>query len=58
MGVELLMILYTEKQLEVLYRIYARHQNRNGIAFMKLENFRDLFEEQQSYLMGEINDAS
>lgn len=58
MGVELLMILYTEKQLEVLYRIYARHQNRNGIAFMKLEDFRDLFEEQQSYLMGEINDAS
>ena len=58
MGVELLMILYTEKQLEVLYRIYARHQNRNGIAFMKLEDFRNLFEEQQSYLMGEINDAS
>ena len=58
MGVELLMILYTEKQLGVLYRIYARHQNRNGIAFMKLEDFRNLFEEQQSYLMGEINDAS
>tara|TARA_R110002020_G_scaffold198231_1_gene399455 strand:+ start:15086 stop:15247 length:162 start_codon:yes stop_codon:yes gene_type:complete len=53
------MILYTEDQLEVLYRIYARHQNRNGIAFMKLEDFRDLFEEQQSYLlMQEIENAS
>ena len=52
------MILYTEKQLEVLYRIYAVHQNRNGIAFRKLVDFRDLVEEQQSYLMGEINDAS
>jgi|TARA_R100000458_G_scaffold57401_1_gene63560 hypothetical protein len=48
------MFLYTEKQLGVLYKIYARHQNRNGLAFMKLEDFRDLFED----LMGEIYDAS
>jgi|TARA_R110002167_G_scaffold124368_1_gene303754 hypothetical protein len=53
------MLLYTEKQLEALYKIYARHQNRNGIAFMKLEDFRKLFEEQQSYLlMQEMDNAS
>ena len=53
------MLLYTEKQLEALYKIYARHQNRNGIAFMKLEDFRKLFEEQQSYLLlQEMDDAS
>ena len=34
------MVLYTENQLEALYKIYARHQNRNGLAFMKLEDFR------------------
>jgi hypothetical protein len=53
------MLLYTEKQLEALYGIYARHQNRSGLAFMKLEDFRKLFEEQQSYLlMQEIDHAS
>ena len=59
MGVELLMLLYTEKQLEALYKIYARHQNRSGLAFMRLEDFRNLFEEQQSYLlMQEMDNAS
>ena len=58
MDMELLMILYTEEQLEILYRIYAKHQSRSNLSFMKLEDFRNLFEEQQSYLMGEINDAS
>jgi len=53
------MVLYTENQLEALYKIYARHQNRNGLAFMKLEDFRALFEEQQSYLlMQEMANAS
>ena len=53
------MILYTENQLEALYRIYARHQNLSGLSFMKLENFRKLFEEQQSYLlMQEMDNAS
>ena len=47
------MLLYTEKQLVVLYKIYARHQNRNGLAFMKLEDFRNLFED----LLGEIENA-
>ena len=47
------MLVYTEKQLAVLYKIYARHQNRNGLAFMKLEDFRNLFED----LLGEIENA-
>ena len=55
---EVLVLMYTEEQLETLYGIYARHQSRAGLGFMKLEDFRALFEEQQSYLMGEINDAS
>tara|TARA_R110002020_G_scaffold45223_4_gene129532 strand:- start:613 stop:774 length:162 start_codon:yes stop_codon:yes gene_type:complete len=47
------MILYTEEQLEILYRIYAKHQSRSNLSFMKLEDFRSLFEEQQSYLLME-----
>lgn len=54
------MILYTEEQLELLYGIYAKHQNRAGVGFMKLENFRELFEEQQSFILGtvEINEVT
>ena len=47
------MILYTEKQLQILYGIYARHQSKAVLGFMKLEDFRSLFEEQQSYLLRE-----
>jgi len=45
------MILYTEKQLRILYGIYAKHQSKAGLSFMKLENFRALFEEQQSFIL-------
>jgi hypothetical protein len=45
------MILYTEEQLRVLYSIYAKHQSKAGLSFMKLENFRALFEEQQSFIL-------
>ena len=48
------MILYTEEQLQVLYGIYAKHQNRGGLGFMRLEDFRELFEEQQSFILGTI----
>jgi len=56
---ELVMLMYTEEQLETLYGIYARHQSRESLGFMKLEDFRALFEEQQSYLlMKEMYNAS
>ncbi|MFM1566121.1 MAG: hypothetical protein ACKJRP_04265 [SAR86 cluster bacterium] len=54
------MILYTEEQLQMLYGIYAKHQSKAGISFMKLEDFRDLFEEQQGFILGaiDINEAA
>ena len=56
---EFVMLMYTEEQLETLYGIYARHQSRASLGFMKLEDFRALFEEQQSYLlMKEMYNAS
>ena len=45
------MLLYTEEQLQVLYGIYAKHQSRAGVGFMRLEDFRELFEEQQSFIL-------
>jgi hypothetical protein len=48
------MLLYTEEQLQVLYGIYAKHQSRAGVGFMRLEDFRELFEEQQSFILGTI----
>jgi len=54
LDMELLMILYTEKQLQILYSIYAKHQSKSGLGFMKLEDFRELFEEQQSFILGDL----
>jgi len=44
----------------MLYGIYAKHQSKAGISFMKLEDFRDLFEEQQGFILGaiDINEAA
>ena len=39
------MILYTEKQLEDCYRQYCLHQVRQDMPFMKLEDFRNMFED-------------
>ena len=39
------MILYTEKQLEDCYRQYCLHQVRHDMPFMKLEDFRYMFED-------------
>ena len=39
------MILYTEEQLENCYRHYCLHQVRNNFPFMKLEDFRAMFED-------------
>jgi hypothetical protein len=39
------MILYTEEQLERAYKIYRIHQIEKELSFMKLEDFRILYEE-------------
>ena len=39
------MILYTEGQLEKCYKQYRLHQIRKDFSFMKLEDFRIMFED-------------
>ena len=39
------MILYLEKQLEDAYKIYRLSQVKKDMSFMKLEDFRLMFEE-------------
>ena len=39
------MVLYTEKQLEDAYRRYCLHQIKKDFSFMKLEDFRNMFED-------------
>ena len=43
-----MMLLYSDSQLNKAYRIYAKHQGKNNVPFMKLEDFRNMFEEQQT----------
>ena len=43
-------LLYTDEVLNTVYRIYARHQGKNNIPFMTLQDFRVMFEEQQTAL--------
>ena len=43
-------LLYTDEILNTVYRIYARHQGKNNIPFMTLQDFRIMFEEQQTAL--------
>lgn len=38
------MILYTEEQLEAAYKTYRMLHARNNVGFIKLEEFRVLFE--------------
>ena len=39
------MELYTEEQLDKCYRQYCLHQVRKDFSFMKLEDFRLMFED-------------
>ena len=39
------MILYLEKQLEDAYNIYRMHQVKKDMSFLKLDDFRLVFEE-------------
>jgi hypothetical protein len=43
-------LLYTEDVLNMVYRIYARHQGKHGVPFITLKDFRVMFEEQQTAL--------
>jgi len=47
------MILYTEKQLEDAYRIYCLHQIKKDFSFMKLEDFRAMFEDMMLIIYSE-----
>ena len=39
------MILYTEVQLENAYNVYRTHQVKRDMSFLKLEDFRLMFED-------------
>ena len=50
------MILYTEKQLNKAYRVYAKHQGINNVPFISLDSFRLMFEEQQDVLIEDLSE--
>ena len=39
------MILYLEDQLEAAYRKYCKHQAKQDMPFMSLDDFRNMFED-------------
>jgi len=43
-------LLYTDEILDTVYRIYAKHQGKNNVPFISLQDFRAMFEEQQTAL--------
>tara|TARA_R100000656_G_scaffold113060_1_gene85297 strand:+ start:504 stop:716 length:213 start_codon:yes stop_codon:yes gene_type:complete len=43
-------LLYTDEILDTVYRIYAKHQGKNNVPFISLQDFRVMFEEQQTAL--------
>jgi len=43
-------LLYTDEVLNTVYRIYAKHQGKNNVPFISLQDFRVMFEEQQTAL--------
>ena len=47
---ELLMVLYAESLLIMLYSIYLNHQTKTGLDVLQLEDFRLMFEEQQEVI--------
>lgn len=48
---ELLVILYSESMLEKVYKIYQMHQAKNNLPFMRLNDYREMFEEQQQMII-------
>tara|TARA_B100001013_G_scaffold340632_1_gene264099 strand:- start:1170 stop:1364 length:195 start_codon:yes stop_codon:yes gene_type:complete len=49
-------ILYSEKQLGIVYRIYAKHQGIHDVPFISLKDFAVMFEEQQQALIDDLTD--
>ena len=43
-------LLYTDEILNTVYRIYAKHQGKHTVPFISLQDFRVMFEEQQTAL--------
>jgi len=41
---ELLVVLYSENMLEKVYKNYQLHQAKHNLGFMRLEDFRSMFE--------------
>ncbi len=39
------MILYLEEQLEAAYKKYCKHQAKQDMSFMSLDDFRNMFED-------------
>jgi len=44
-------ILYSEAMLEKVYKIYQMHQAKNNLPFMRLNDYREMFEEQQQMII-------
>ena len=50
---ELLVVLYTEVLLNMLYSIYIKHQVTIGTALMSIEDFRLMFEDIMAIIYSE-----
>ena len=49
-------LLYTDDVLNMVYRIYARHQGKHNVPFITLQDFRIMFEEQQEALIEDLSE--
>ena len=50
------MIFNTEDLLGKVYKTYQLHQAKHNLPFMKLEDFRLMFEDQQEIIVNEIEE--
>ena len=50
------MILYLEKQLEDAYKVYRLSQVKKDMSFMKLEDFRVMFEDIMEVVYSELDE--
>ena len=48
------MILHSENMLEKVYKNYQLHQAKHNLGFMRLEDFRSMFESQQQLILEQI----
>ena len=52
------MVLYAESLLIMLYSIYLKHQTKVGLDVLQLEEFRLMFEEEQTALSKLLEDEN